>query len=155
MAQQAINIVLDGPPGPEAGRFVEVETDGGASISIGEWIERPDGWWALRITELPNIEPTTTAAKMPKRQTATPNQQERQMREYEMTDEQLAKLQDASKSVPLMKIGDYLPRTTQEKANDVWQALGKEMGFDFMSVRPAPGKGDRFFTAEPTEPVNA
>ena len=45
----AINIVFDGPPGPEAGRFVEVETDDGKSINAGEWIKRPDGLWALRI----------------------------------------------------------------------------------------------------------
>lgn len=45
----AINIVFDGPPGPETGRFVEVENDAGASISVGHWIERPDGFWSLRI----------------------------------------------------------------------------------------------------------
>ena len=50
---KAINIIFDGPPGPEAGRFVEVETDDGKSINAGEWIEREDGLWALRITELP------------------------------------------------------------------------------------------------------
>ena len=49
MVTQAINIIFDGPPGPEAGRFVEVETDDGKSIKIGEWEERPDGMWALRI----------------------------------------------------------------------------------------------------------
>ena len=52
----AINIIFDGQPGPESGRFVEVETDDGKSINSGEWIERPDGLWALRITQLPNIE---------------------------------------------------------------------------------------------------
>jgi hypothetical protein len=50
----AINVIFDGPPGPESGRFVEVETDNGHSINAGEWIERPDGLWALRITRLPN-----------------------------------------------------------------------------------------------------
>jgi hypothetical protein len=50
---QAINIIFDGPPGPEAGRFVEVETDDGKSIKIGEWEERSDGLWALRIAQLP------------------------------------------------------------------------------------------------------
>ena len=49
----AINIIFDGPPGPEAGRFVEVENDAGESISIGEWSEREDGFWSLRITEIP------------------------------------------------------------------------------------------------------
>ncbi len=53
MNPKAINIIFDGPPGPESGRFVEVETDDGKSISIGEWTKRPGNLWALRITELP------------------------------------------------------------------------------------------------------
>lgn len=44
-----IDIVFDGPPGPEAGRFVEVEDATGKSISFGEWTKRPDGYWALRF----------------------------------------------------------------------------------------------------------
>ena len=50
---QAINIIFDGPPSHESGRFVEVETDDGRSINAGEWKQRPDGLWALRITALP------------------------------------------------------------------------------------------------------
>jgi hypothetical protein len=50
---QPINIIFGGAPGPVAGRFVEVETDEGRSIKVGEWVERSDGLWALRITELP------------------------------------------------------------------------------------------------------
>lgn len=48
--EQPINIIFDGAPGSETGRFVEVETDDGKSIDVGEWRERPDGRWALRIT---------------------------------------------------------------------------------------------------------
>jgi hypothetical protein len=47
-----VDIVFDGPPGPEAGRFVEVENEMGDSIAlaeIGEWVQRADGYWALRI----------------------------------------------------------------------------------------------------------
>ena len=44
-----IDIVFDGPPANESGRFIEVEDSNGNSISIGEWIHRPDGFWALRI----------------------------------------------------------------------------------------------------------
>lgn len=51
-----IDIVFDGPPGPEAGRFVEVENSAGASISFGEWVHRSDGYWALRI---PGPQPVT------------------------------------------------------------------------------------------------
>ena len=49
--EQAINIIFDGPPSHESGRFVEVETDDGQSINIGNWIKRKDGYWALRITD--------------------------------------------------------------------------------------------------------
>ena len=51
-----INIVFDGPPSHESGRFVEVETDDGPGISIGEWVDRGGGLWALRITELPEAD---------------------------------------------------------------------------------------------------
>ena len=47
----AINIIFDGPPSHESGRFVEVETDGGESVGVGQWIKREDGLWSLRITE--------------------------------------------------------------------------------------------------------
>ncbi len=51
---EPINIVFDGPPSHESGRFIEVENDAGASISVGEWIDRKNGLWSLRITELPS-----------------------------------------------------------------------------------------------------
>ncbi len=44
-----IDIVFDGPPGPEAGRFVEVENALGHGLKAGEWVQRKDGFWALRI----------------------------------------------------------------------------------------------------------
>lgn len=44
-----IDIVFDGPPSHESGRFVEVEDASGKGVSIGEWIHRPDKYWALRI----------------------------------------------------------------------------------------------------------
>jgi len=44
-----IDIVFDGPPSHESGRFVEVEDETGKSIKIGEWLQRDDGFWALRI----------------------------------------------------------------------------------------------------------
>jgi len=46
-----VDIVFDGPPGHESGRFVEVEDDQGRSIRHGEWVQRADGYWALRIWE--------------------------------------------------------------------------------------------------------
>jgi hypothetical protein len=47
---KTIDIVFDGPPGHESGRFVEVERDG-KSISLGEWQQRSDGYWVLRIPD--------------------------------------------------------------------------------------------------------
>ncbi|ALJ19529.1 hypothetical protein [Microbacterium sp. No. 7] len=44
-----VHIVFDGPPAHESGRFVEVETPDGESISLGKWLRRPNGWWALEI----------------------------------------------------------------------------------------------------------
>ena len=51
----AINIIFDGPPGPEGPRFIEVETDDGRSIRVGEWQQRKDGNWGLRIVALPLV----------------------------------------------------------------------------------------------------
>jgi len=44
-----IDIVFDGPPEHEAGRFVEVEDAAGKSINVGNWRRRADGFWVLRI----------------------------------------------------------------------------------------------------------
>ena len=46
----AIDVVFDGPPSAESGRFVECEDLQGNSIKVGQWIEREDGFWALRIS---------------------------------------------------------------------------------------------------------
>ena len=51
-----IDIVFDGPPGPESGRFVEVEDENRASISVGEWVERDVGFWVLRIPDPRRLE---------------------------------------------------------------------------------------------------
>ena len=42
-----LDIVLDGPPG--SGRLVEIESPAGVSVRVGQWIDRGDGQWALRI----------------------------------------------------------------------------------------------------------
>lgn len=46
---EKIQVVFDGPPGPECGRFVETEDMDGKGVGLGEWIERPDGLWALVV----------------------------------------------------------------------------------------------------------
>lgn len=52
------DIVFDGPPSHDAGRFVEVEDDQGRSIRLGKWIQRSDGFWVLRI-------PTSNIDRLP------------------------------------------------------------------------------------------
>lgn len=59
-APQYIDVVFDAPPGPVAGRFVEVEDAEGRSISVGEWVCRPDGYWALRIRAIRAAAPAPT-----------------------------------------------------------------------------------------------
>ena len=50
-----IDIVFDKPPGPESGRFVEIETEERKSIRFGRWMQRDDGYWVLRIPDYPAI----------------------------------------------------------------------------------------------------
>lgn len=49
MPDEYIDIVFDGPPANESGRFIEVETPKGASIKVGEWLQQDNGNWTLRI----------------------------------------------------------------------------------------------------------
>jgi len=71
--------------------------------------------------------------------------------EYEMTEADLDTILDACKPTPAIMIGGYTPPSPQENANRAWAKLGEKMGFDAMTVRPIPGKGQRFFTAVPSE----
>ncbi len=67
--------------------------------------------------------------------------------EFEMTEEDLKVILDACKATPYLLIGGNYSPTPQENANRVWQNLGVKMGFDYMTVKPITGKGERFFTA--------
>ena len=69
------------------------------------------------------------------------------IKEFEMTEVQLDRLMAASQPVRYMVFGGKAPPSTQENANRAWCLLGKELGFDHMTVSPSD-KGDRFFTAE-------
>ncbi len=71
--------------------------------------------------------------------------------DYEMSEGQLEKLLNACQPVAVMKIGNYSPSSPQENANRAWQQLGKEMGFEHMTVKPSRARGQRFFTAIPSE----
>lgn len=69
-------------------------------------------------------------------------------REFEMTEADLHILLDACKPVPYMIIGGMPPPSQQERANHAWKDLGRRMGFDWLTVQPITGKGERFFSAE-------
>jgi hypothetical protein len=51
-----------------------------------------------------------------------------------------------------MMIGGSCGRSPQEKANDAWAILGKELNFDPMTVEPIQGKEMWWFTAEELPP---
>lgn len=53
---------------------------------------------------------------------------------------------------PVMFLSGGAPmgRSRQEKANDLWDEIGEEMGFKSSTVAPLTSKGDRYFTAEET-----
>lgn len=71
--------------------------------------------------------------------------------DYEMTQTDLETLLAAMKAVPYMVIGGHAPSSQQENANNAWAALGIKMGFDSTTVQPIAGKGNRFFSAVPSE----
>ncbi len=64
-APQGLRIVFDGPPGPEAGRFVEVEDTEGRSVNAGEWRERADGLWELSLHAAPQPEQSGLVEALP------------------------------------------------------------------------------------------
>ena len=68
-------------------------------------------------------------------------------KDFEMTHEQLGKIMDACKPVPMIMLQCGTPSSPQENANRAWATLGEELGFIPMTVKPN-GKGDRFFSAE-------
>ena len=78
-----------------------------------------------------------------------------QRTEYEMTEADLKEILAACKPVPVMMVGNTVPRSSQENANRAWAHLGEKMGFDPMTVRPVQGKGQRFFSAVPSETAEA
>lgn len=45
----AAALIFDGPPGHQSGRFIEAVDEQGRSIKVGEWRNRGDGTWELRL----------------------------------------------------------------------------------------------------------
>lgn len=70
---------------------------------------------------------------------------------YEMTEQDLAEILEACKPTPMIMLQCGSPSSPQENANRAWARLGKKMGFDGDTVQPIQGKGNRFFSAVPSE----
>lgn len=70
--------------------------------------------------------------------------------QYELTEEEYKTLMDACKPVPYIVVGGVSPPSPQENANRAWKALAEKRGFKWNTVRPVPGKSDRWFSAEPS-----
>jgi hypothetical protein len=58
-----IDIIFDGPPGPDGGRLVEIDDVTGQSVAIRTSFQRADGVWVLRITPAQIANPERIAAK--------------------------------------------------------------------------------------------
>jgi hypothetical protein len=71
----------------------------------------------------------------------------RARQQYEMSQEQLDTILKAGKPVMYLIANGTGPTSPQASANAAWVSLGREMGFDGMTVEPVPGAGDRVFTA--------
>lgn len=74
------------------------------------------------------------------------------MKRYEMTQAQLDRILEACKPVPYIVVGGIPPSSPQENANAAWAELGREMGFEHMTVRPVAGQPPTVFEAEPVQP---
>ena len=68
---------------------------------------------------------------------------------YQMTEEDKRDMIDACKGMPLMELGGYPVQSPSQRAREAWKLLGEKMGFDYKTVKPRIGKGERFFTAIP------
>ena len=66
---------------------------------------------------------------------------------FELTQEQFDEILKACEPVPLIALNCGMPSSPQQNANAAWKKLGKELGFDYMTVKPSL-KGKRFFFAE-------
>lgn len=48
MPTHYLDFVVGNGPGPDCG-LIEVENDEGKSVNVGEWFQRSDGFWVLRV----------------------------------------------------------------------------------------------------------
>ena len=71
------------------------------------------------------------------------------MQLFELNDEQMDFIVEAC--TPVRQIGALGCVPINEHIDNAWRKLGQEMGFDYMTVRPAPGYPANFFEAEPID----
>lgn len=71
------------------------------------------------------------------------------VKRYKLTDEQLADVRKAA-STPGVFLGGPLAGydPAQHAIEDFWKKLGKEMGFDWSTVKGVQGEGQEVFEAE-------
>ena len=72
-------------------------------------------------------------------------------KEFKLNEKQLKDLLEACKPVIMIALNAGMPPSPQENANRAWRELGKEMGFDSVTVQPVPGKDVEYFTAIESE----
>lgn len=60
---EKIRIVFDGPPGPQSGRFIEVEDMKGKSFNAGEWRQISEDLWALEIPDFRQLQSENDALR--------------------------------------------------------------------------------------------
>lgn len=71
-------------------------------------------------------------------------------KEYELTAselEDMIKLQEVERTA--IETNSSYEARKHRRTNHAWQMLGQRMGFKWDTVKPVPGKSQRFFTAEP------
>jgi len=73
------------------------------------------------------------------------------MTDYKLTRKQYKTIVKASQPVMMIALQCGTPSSPQANANAAWKALGDEIGFDYMTVKPISGKSQRYFTAQALE----
>lgn len=71
------------------------------------------------------------------------------MKLFEMTMDDMDKIKEVAKPIPLIMLQCGRSSTQRERVNAAWKSLGDEMGFDYMTVSPSQ-LGDSFFEAKET-----
>jgi len=68
-------------------------------------------------------------------------------KQFKMTEEDMKAILEACKPIPAIALQCGTPPSQQEMANNAWEALGKKLGFDYMTVEP-DGRNKLCFLAE-------